>query len=303
MLPELKQIPAKLYTPLKEDMNPDSEKLIGKRVVWISGKNNLFGRVLRVYNKHVLISLEKKWMKRIRWTVNWTHLYLVPEEDIEKKEKEKIIREKAKTAKMEELQNHMKKIIKYHAINVPLKIVANSEQQGYAEELIREYSLFKEYFEEFQVLRISLLSMHTEIKKMYDKCIQSGINKENIPDIPLSLDVFLETGKDLINKKANKEKRNNLNSIRSTTRFVLTNLLVAAGKEGLSSEEIITTIEKTFFSEIKDNSVAITPHRIMGMLSSLSRRKEAENIDGKKWRSTEKLNFQQPSFFAYEDIK
>lgn len=301
MLTELKKIPAKLYSPLKEDMNPDSENLIGKRIVWVSGNNNLFGRVLRVYNKHVLISLEKKWMKRVRWTVNWTHLYLVPEEDTEKIEKEKLLREKAKAEKMEELQDHMKKIIKYHSVAIPSKVIVDNEQQKYAENLLREYSLFKEYVEEFQVLKFSLLSMYADIKILYQKCIDNGISKDNIPDIPMSIEVLLDINKNAISKKANKEKRKNLNNVRSATRFMLTNLLVAAGEDGLTSEDIIETIEKTFHEDSKDESCAITSHRIMGMLSSLSRRKEAESIDGKKWRATEKLNFQQRSFFVYEN--
>ena len=301
MLLELKQIPAKLYTPLKEDMNPDSENLVGKRVVWVSGNTNLFGRVLRVYNKHVLISLEKKWMKRIRWTVNWTHLYLAPEEDMERIQREKTNRENEKNIKMEELHEHMKKIIKFHEISISKNPVTTNEQQNVAETLLREHLLFKEYMEEFYVLRISLISMYSEIKILYDKCLEMGINKENIPDIP-SLGNFLsDTKKNISSKKESKEKKKNLASIRSATRFVLTNLLIAAGEEGLSSEDIVYTITKTFEENAESRPDLITSHRIMGMLSSLSRRKEAENIDGKKWKATEKLNSQQKSFLLYEE--
>lgn len=301
MLSELKQIPSKLYTPLKEDMNPDSDKLVGKRVVWISGSNNLFGRVLRVYNKHVLISLEKKWMKRVRWTVNWTHLYLVPEEDTEKMQREKTNRENEKSVKMKELHEHMKKIVKYHEVSVSSTVKVTNEQQSVAENLLKEYSLFKEYLEEFYVLKISLSSMHADIKILYDKCIEMGIKKEHIPDIPSSIEFLFDAKKNTSSKKENKEKKKNLASIRSATRFVLTNLLIAAGKEGLSSEDIISTISKTFEEDTDTKPDAITSHRIMGMLSSLSRRKEAENIDGKKWKATEKLNSQQISFLLYND--
>ena len=102
-------------------------------------------------------------------------------------------------------------------------------------------------------------------------------------------------------RKESKEKKKNLASIRSATRFVLTNLLIAAGEEGLSSEDIVYTITKTFEENAESRPDLITSHRIMGMLSSLSRRKEAENIDGKKWKATEKLNSQQKSFLLYEE--
>ncbi|NBV35868.1 MAG: hypothetical protein EBR94_01185 [Bacteroidetes bacterium] len=298
---ELKKIPSKIYTPLREDTNPDSENLVGKRIVWISGNTNLFGRVVRVYNKHVLIALEKKWMKRIRWTVNWTHLYLVDEQDTEKIEKEKINRENEKNTRMKELHEHMKKIVKFHEVSIYSTVKNTNEQQSVAENLVKEYTLFKEYLEEFFLLKTSLISMHANMKKIYDKCIEMGIKKEHIPDIPSSAELLFDAKKNSFSKKENKEKKKNLASIRSATRFVLTNLLIAAGEEGLSSEDIISAITKTFEENTEAKPDAITSHRIMGMLSSLSRRKEAENIDGKKWKATEKLQSQQIPFLLYND--
>lgn len=69
-----------------------------------------------------------------------------------------------------------------------------------------------------------------------------------------------------------------LRDVRDETRVLLVSLLIEAGDIGVSSEEVVAVL----------CSGEITSHRVMGMLSALSRRGEATCQTG-KWKKTERL--------------
>jgi len=296
---ELQKLPSKLYSPLFEDRNPDPEKLIGKRIAWFPNGKQLFGHVLRVYNKHVLISLEKKWMKRTRWTVNWTNLYFAPNVDADVQQKEEQSRKENELLRIKGIQDHMEKIAKFYKEHETQKYPYENSQSKYAQKYIEERNNYQNCLEELNILKNTLLQIHNALTVLHEECIKKGIEPENIPELPVISDgVFFE--KKTVEKKKLKEKKKELMSIRSTTRFMLINILIASGEEGLNSEDIIKTIIHTAKNTNQKEYEIITSHRIMGMLSALSRRKEAESIDGKKWKATEFLRENQETFFTYE---
>lgn len=78
--------------------------------------------------------------------------------------------------------------------------------------------------------------------------------------------------------KRRMDQKARLRDIRDETRILLVSLLVEAGDTGVSSDEVVAVL---CVGEI-------TSHRVMGMLSALSRRGEATCQTG-RWKRTDKL--------------
>lgn len=90
------------------------------------------------------------------------------------------------------------------------------------------------------------------------------------PPIEVIRDIEVKTHRKIADRKQH------LSVVRDRSRALLTALLIAAGDEGATSEEIVATLCIGH----------VTPHRIMGTLSAFSRARQAILQPNGRWKAT-----------------
>ena len=294
------KLPYKYFCSLPEDRSPDAEEIIGKNIVWIIDGKPHYGHVISVENKNVRILLEKKWMRRSKWTVNWREILLAPNGS-ESNLSKNLERENQKNKKIEEIKIHMEKLMKYSKseeinVNEELKNSENGELFSY---FLEEMRIYNELLEELETTRATVIETQEKLMDIRKRCIDSGISQNQMPEIS-KVSITQKSREKEYTKKISRDKKRILVNIRIKTRFLLANLLLAVGKDGIESEKIIETISFALSKNPEYSSNSITGHRIMGMLSAFSRRGEAESLAKNKWRATEKLIISQKPLEIFE---
>lgn len=294
------KLPYKYFCSLPEDRSPDAEEIIGKNIVWIIDGKPHYGHVISVENKNVRILLEKKWMRRSKWTVNWREILLAPNGS-ESNLSKNLERENQKNKKIEQIKIHMEKLMKYSKseeinVNEELKNSENGELFSY---FLEEMRIYNELLEELETTRATVVETQEKLMNIRKRCIDSGISQDQMPEIS-KVSITQKSREKEYTKKISRDKKRILVNIRIKTRFLLANLLLAVGKEGIESEKIIETISFALSKNPEYSSNSITGHRIMGMLSAFSRRGEAESLAKNKWRATEKLMISQKPLEIFE---
>lgn len=146
---------------------------------------------------------------------------------------------------------------------------------------IATYENLESYINTIALMKKRLQDMAIDLNEQYRNCSIYGIDMSGLPRIQ-----EIQEGQDFKlpgRGASNMEQKRKLSIARERTRELLVALLTAAGDRGVTSEEVIATIGGMGDEK---NALPITQHRIMGMLSSLSRRKEAEMVDMNRWRAT-----------------
>lgn len=267
------------------DASPDRKLSIGKRVkISLDGKL-LFGTVTEVFHKNVSIKLEKKWMKRNSITMNWAEVRIAGDHEKDSNEGKREIEIEKRKQNISRVKN---------AISSIDALLSNQHQSDSLSPEVRDFNcMLEEFFDDLQRLNDLKKQLHEkskmllEIRKQY---IETGIDSSMFSEIP---DVESK-GFHSINYERTRQiraKKRELQIIRDFTRKILVGVLLASGENGMESRDIIQTIAEMKLDSSSDNEMLtkITPHRIMGMLSSLSRKKESELIEHNRWRATASL--------------
>jgi len=294
------KLPFKYFSSLPEDSSPDISEIVGKNIVWIIDGKPHYGHVVSVENKNVRILLEKKWMRRSKWTVNWRELLLAPNGSQNSVSRE-VERENQKNKKIEEIKIHMEKLMQYsksEEISL-IEEIKNTESKELFSVFLQDLKTYNELLEELETTKAAVLDAQEKLNEVRTRCIKLGINENQIPEISKVSISHKSIEKEYI-KKISRDKKRILVNIRIKTRFLLGNLLLAVGKDGIESEKIIETISFALSKNPEYSNNSITGHRIMGMLSAFSRRGEAESMARNKWRATEKLVLSQKPLEIFE---
>lgn len=265
---------SKNYSPLIEDIRPDN-LMIGQKVIWNNDGREFLGKIIGIDNRKITLKLEKRWMHRTKITVNWRFLRLVNDNSDIHQSKDVQNQERIKT-----LRNVVEKTTNWKWS--PEKKLTDQEIDQLINECKKTYEILQLYFEEFETAKEKV---HILIRKLTDEqdiCVKHGIPETKLPPRYQQPEnpVIVHRGR----RRKNVEHRKKLQEVRNETRSLLVALLHAAGNEGVSSDEVIAAL--CGMNPGQDDTLPITQHRIMGMLSAFSRRKEAELTEYGKWRAT-----------------
>lgn len=265
------------YSPLIEDVLPDRIQT-GQLALWKNDGREYLGRVIHVDNRKVTLKLQKKWMNRIKITVNWRFIQIVPEGYVLRTEIGKL-----DNNRIDELRKVVE--LKTKRRWIPEQKLPNSQIESYISECKNTYDNLMFYIEEFETAKEKVQILIKKLNDEQDMCLKYGIPESKLPPRYQSVDntVIIHRGR----RKKNMEHRRKLQDVREETRTLLSALLIASGSLGVTSDEVVSSLCGMTSSSLLD--LPLTSHRIMGMLSAFSRRKEAEMIGFGRWRATEKL--------------
>jgi len=268
-----------------EDINPEKNIDTNEYVCAIIDNKKLYGHIQKIENRNVTIKLDRPWMRRKYIIVNWTFLRKV---NIDQKNKEEETKKKIELLKENKIEK-LKSIILEKNSNY---FVFENNTVNELKNLTEEEKVFFEKFNEIKSiinkiddLKDQLIIEKTNIQKQKKICETSGSSKEK-------LNVFEEIIENINIQKPSKTSKNiikdnkkKLSNIRDVTRELLWMVLEAAGQDGVDSENIIKIIMELQKEVLKKNVniLEITPHRIMGMLSSFSRKKHAVLTEDNMW--------------------
>lgn len=268
-----------------EDINPETNIDTNEYVCAIIDNKKLYGHIQKIENRNVTIKLDNPWMRRKYIIVNWTYLRKVNIDQKNKEEEAKKNLEILKENKVEKLKSIiLKKNADYFFVD--------NKMLGDVKNLTQEEKAFFEKNDEIKIIinRIDdlterLILEKSNMQKQKNICETAGSSKEKLElfeEIIENINIYKtsKTSKNII--KDNKKK---LSSIRDVTRELLGMVLEAAGQEGIDSENIIKIIMDLQKEILKKNIniLEVTPHRIMGMLSSFSRKKHAFLNEDNMW--------------------
>lgn len=267
------------------DQNPSKIIAIGTKVaVYLDGKY-LQGFVKNVENRQVTVRLERKWMRKTEITVNWMIVAPLSEKFLsDLKDKESLL-EKKKMNKVQELQEFI------GTLGVPDMENSRNVSQ-------RSLPMFEKYqymhkklvgkIELIENMRKDILDAHEELLKFRSECIDNGILENSLLFLPVLSEDIVNSSR-IQAKKYSIDQKNKLFYVREKTRYLLICLLVKSGQNGIESEHIVSAICGSSAQNDANSSMKITPHRVMGMLSALSRKNEAKLLDNNCWVATKKL--------------
>lgn len=251
-------------------MIPD-QSVVGMRVYWIVDNEARYGIITDVQHKNVTVKLERRWNHRIKVTLNWRMVRIATSQE----HRLLSVREKIDQKKVDALKQAVmlatKKAPDYltHYNDYDAKILIDNAHAT--------SDTLHEYIASVEVMKITIENLAQELDSQIDKALAYGIRIERLPDRP-----------EIDNKSRRKrsdDTKKKLSHVREQTRDLLVSLLVAAGQEGATSEEVVATLCNLPHT----SELPITQHRVMGMLSAFSRRGEAELFPPNKWRATAKL--------------
>lgn len=259
---------------LLSDAIPD-ESIIGTKIMFYFDEHFVFGEIIKVSGRHATIKTEELIGSSDVTTVNWSHLRIA-DENCRKKENPEAEKN------IEHIKNIRKKI---QDIKVNIKLSAISDMPQFSKE--KNYEIFNEKYinlsfilEEISRLKIMSNNLEKELMDLRGELIKSGFEEQLIPKIYNSFSSEQEIRAN--RKKHNAEIKSKLDHVRIVTKMILIETIKSAGDLGISSENILGVIcdpeedAGTIFEQIN-------PHRVMGMLSAMSRNKEVALTEENMW--------------------
>ena len=231
----MKPLPSYAHGPF--DAIPHQE-VIGTRVAFHADGSVLFGRIKDVQGRHVILALEKRWGHRHTITLNWQHVLIA---DSQETPPAPPVRPAVDPERITFLQAKLRDTLPPHL---------DEHDKGDMERSAhRLYEGIQEHLRVLNGIRQQVFSLISEYNDHRERCITMGVRT-----IPPAIDVV----RDIEVRTPRPDRKRHLSSVRDTSRTLLTALLLAAGEEGVTSEEIVATL----------CTGVVTPHRIMGTLSS-----------------------------------
>ena len=261
-------------SPFVED-NGAMNSAIGLRAYWYADGRYIYGRVQKVTGKTVTLTLEQRWSNRLRITVNWQYVWVADSQETPTRVRQ-VGPDPMRIASLRQVVAETTQKKKHHITHYN-----DTDAQSMTSTYIATYENLESYISNIELMKKRVQDLVVDLNEQYRNCSMYGIDMSSLPRLQ-----ELQDGQDFKlpgRSAANMEQKRKLSIARERTRELLVALLTAAGDHGVTSEEVIATIGG--MGEEK-NSLPITQHRIMGMLSSLSRRKEAEMVDMNRWRAT-----------------
>lgn len=248
----MKRLPSVQYGPFDDVPDP---VIIGQRVAFPSDHQWIYGRVLAVNGRRVTLALEKRWGSRHQITMHWEQLRIADDQNSPPPAPS---RPPFSPERVEYLRSKLAALLPSHHDSAD-KASLHSTAVALHEQL-------QDHLEALSAMRSRIHSLAASFAEARDLALASGVS--HVPPA-------VETIRDVDVRFAKRPERNrHLAVVRSQTRTVLDALLVAAGTEGVSSEEVVAVL----------CTGAVSPHRIMGMLSAFSRKQYAVLQPNGKWR-------------------
>ena len=276
-------LPILQKSSLMEDASPDTSMSIGLRVYVQLGGKVLFGKIQSIRYKNVTIFLDEKFMRRHVVTVNWKEVR------IETEESRKMFMTKDKSERRADRLNSINKA-KQYLVSIekaqPVESIDHESREKARNLLLAEIQKLSNALKEFSNLSDFITQQRALLNDIKSNCVRMGVEDVDLPDFATNEDFLLLNAK-MIQKKNNKNKKMQLKKIREQTRTLLAHILKASGSEGMDSRDIIQAMieYRRESSPQPEPGLDITSHRIMGMLSALSRSQEAEMIGSNRWRA------------------
>lgn len=269
-----------------EDINPENNIDADQYVCAVIDNKNLYGYIQKIQNRNVTIKLDSPWMRRKYITVNWTYLRKASIYEKNKEELTKKNMELSKEQKIETIKNNIiQKNTEFFNIN---KTTGDVKA-----DLSRDEEDFFEQNKKIQFILCNIDKLidsfnveKNKIIKIKEQCEASGSSLETISALNQIIEnvACSRTPKSL--KNITKDNKRRLSTVRDTTKNLLRMVLVESGEQGIDSDSIIKIILllQNEFNTFGKTALEITPHRIMGMLSSFSRKKQAFLSDENVWK-------------------
>ena len=228
------------------DTMPDQTS-IGVRVWCLGEGKQWYGRITGISGRYCTVQLEKRWAGKTRITIHWESLRIAEDQNTPPPRRKGI-----DPKRIAELQEAVETMMS--------RPPPPSEEEQAAIVLLRQEH--DDILEDIKMLE----ELHDQVSTLVD-----NYERRRIDGHPPGIDMPFT-------KRARRKTdvRSHLKDVRGETRQVLSCLLKAAGEQGVSSEEVTAVL----------CTEQITSHRIMGMLSALSRRGEAELGPTGKWHAT-----------------
>lgn len=251
---------------------------VGLRVAFLVEGVLRYGRVTAVQGRNLSIDLEKRWNHRTRVIINWFQVRIA-DEQISPAPEEKFVVDPQRINDLR--QKVFEKTRSVHG----LSHYNDTDAAQLIETCHSIYDILGEYLLNFDSMRVRIHELVNSLHNQQDRCVAYSIDPSRLPPRIESIrDVEVKTqGR----RQKHGEQKRRLTQARERTRDLLVALLNAAGEEGVTSEEVVAALCGIGAEE--KNGLPITQHRVMGMLSALSRRGEAEMIPQNKWRATKEL--------------
>lgn len=245
------------------DRRPTPEA-VGLRVYCTADGRVVHGRITAVHNRHCHVQLEKRWNGRTRIILDWSVLRIAEDQSTPKPPQKGINKERV-DALRQSVEDRLALLPDLHLSPEETTLIASLHDQWST--LLDECQSLEEQQEH---IGNRIVALHAS----YEACILQGIAERHLPP-------RIDSSRK--NRRKQPDQKRRLRTVREQTRQLLTALLLSAGSQGVSSDEVIAALCST------DGDLPITQHRIMGMLSALSRRGEATLIGSSKWAATGKL--------------
>lgn len=251
---------------------------VGLRVAFLVEGVIRYGRVTAVQGRNLSIDLEKRWNHRARVIINWFQVRIADEQISPAPEEKFVVDPQRINALRQKVFDTTRSLHGLSHYN-------DTDALQLSDTCHSIYETLHEYLQNFEAMRVRIRSLVQEFHDSIDRSVAYGIDPGLIPPRVESIrdvDVKIQG-----RRQKGGEARRRLTQARERTRDLLVALLHAAGEEGVTSEEVVAALCGIGAEE--KNGLPITQHRVMGMLSALSRRGEAEMIPQNKWRATKEL--------------
>lgn len=273
---------------LFSDINPESADLLpnGTEVMFPFDDRVVFGTVVSVSGRRATIFLDEMVAGQNILTVNWAILRLADERYRNREEKEKKFKDSLAQKRTEEIRLFVQKI-KQELKNEETHFDVSLQETIPVSDFIEKQKMLIDYVEQMNLIKNIVVDIYNELKSSKNELIKQGVPENDLPELPNISEDIIHLSR-FYRKKQNDQIRKKLASVRSITRTLLVKTLLHAGEEGLSSEQIIRAICDDP-NEKDDAPRDVTPHRVMGMLSALSRNRQVLLNDNNFWVATETL--------------
>lgn len=274
---------------LFSDINPEFDNLLpsGTKIMFPFDGKLIFGTVLSVLGRNATVSLEEEISGQNIITVNWSTLRLADNKYRNLEEKERNIKDEETRKRTEKIKIFVKSLRENISATISTDEVFIHDTIPVSE-FIEKQKILIDYVDQMNSIKNIIVDIYNELKVSKNDLIKQGVLEQDLPEIPNISEEILHLSRSY-RKKQNDQIRKKLASVRSITRTLLVKALLHAGQEGLTSEQIVLSIcdeNESSQSSPKD----ITPHRVMGMLSALSRNKQVFLNENNFWVATEKIN-------------
>lgn len=272
-------LPSLIPGAFREDQTP-SPDCVGKRVYWVAESERHYGTITEIRGKHVTLRLEKRWNHRIKLTMNWMYLRIAADQNIP----QPAARASADAGRIDALRKSVVEATRKSPHHIAHYNEIDAHQMAVT--CMATHQTLQEYLKNYELMRITIHDLAKELNQQYDQCISYGVDPSRLPPKVETLREYEIRPQGRRHK--NIEQKRKLSAVRTQTRKLLVALLIAAGEQGVTSEEVVAAL--CGIGTDDSNELPVTQHRVMGMLSAFSRRQEAEMIGSNRWRATSNLS-------------